>query len=132
MRKRSFGKYLWAALHQYCMSDIILTKHAQQRLYERQFTVDLVEQTLRKPDSSRRARQRGAREFVKQFGPSQVTVVAHQNERNQWIVVSCWIDPPVYGTKDWYKRERYGRYKKAPWWQKILMLVGKQLGSYDF
>lgn len=114
------------------MPEVILTHHAQQRLQERQFTADLVEQTLRSPDTSRRARQRGAREFTKQFGPSRVTVVAHRNEQGQWIVVSCWIDPPVYGTKDWYKRERYARYKKAPWWQKIFMLVGKQVGIYDF
>lgn len=114
------------------MSSVIFTTHARERLGERQLSENWVEQTILQPSGQRKGKNPGTSEFVKRFGPSQVTAVAHKNQQGDWVVVSAWVDPPVAGTKDWGRKQRYLRYRQAPWWQKILMLVGKQIGVWDF
>lgn len=113
-------------------SRIILTNHARQRLAERQLSPNWVEQTVQQSDQRRHGRQAGTTEFVRRFGTSQVTVVANQNDRQEWIVVSAWIDPPVAGTKDSRKKQRYQIYRQSPWWKKFLLLAAKQLGIWEF
>lgn len=113
-------------------SRIVLTHHAIERLRERQLSENWVEQTVLSPLAQHRGKNRGTREFIRRFGPSQVTVVAYQNKRQEWVVVSAWVDPPVPGTKDYFRRQRYLRYQAAPWWQKFAMLALKQLGIWNF
>jgi hypothetical protein len=54
----------------------------------------------------------GTTEYQKRFGKYYVTVIAKQNEKGQWIVLSCWMDPPMYGTADYEKKQQYNRYMK--------------------
>lgn len=114
------------------MSQVILTNHAKERLQQRQLSVNWLEETVLHPESSRRGKQPGTSEFSKKFGPNYVSVVAHKNQNGEWIVISAWVDPPVSGTPDWYRRQRYLIYKDAPWWKKIVLLILKQLGIWQF
>lgn len=112
-------------------SSIVFTTHARQRLRERQLSERWVEETIASPHQKRRGKK-GGTEFTKVFGPSKVTVIAHLNHDNEWVVASAWVDPPVVGTKDWYRKERYKIYRRSPWWKKILLLVLKQIGIWNF
>lgn len=107
---------------------LIFTNHALQRLDERRFPIAMAADTFNQPDASGPAKQPGAVEFRRQFGTSTVTVIAKQNERREWIVLSCWIDPPLPGTKDYKQRQRYHAYRKAGFWRKIWLTILSQLG----
>ncbi len=102
---------------------IILTNHAKSRLSERYLSEDKVWSTVQKPDSVTKGKQTGTLEYVRRFGPATVTAIVKESDSRDQIVLSCWIDPPVYGTKDYQKKERYKAYRKAPWWRKILMEI---------
>lgn len=107
---------------------LIFTNHALQRLDERQFPKHMVLETFNRPDSSHSAKQPGAHEYRKRFGTSVVTVIAKQNERKEWIILSCWIDPPLPGTKDYHEKQRYHAYRKSGFWGKVWLTVRNQLG----
>ncbi len=107
---------------------LIFTNHALQRLDERQFPADMVVEAFNKPDSSGPAKQPGASEYRKRFNNSVVTVITKQNDRSEWIVLSCWIDPPIVGTKDYKQRQRYHAYRKAGFWRKVWLTILSQLG----
>ena len=105
------------------MSQIIFTDHALKRLEERYFKKTMVEFTISSPDKVSPGKQNGTMEYVKKFGPKRVTAIVGSARTGEPLVLSCWIDPPVYGTKDYQKKERYKAYRKAPWWRKILMEI---------
>jgi hypothetical protein len=113
-------------------SPVVLTTHARTRLAERQLSEDWVRQTVQMPDSKRRGKNNGTTEFVRTFGPSTVTVISSMNKNSEWVVVSAWVDPPVSGTKDWRRKQRYLAYKNAGFLKKFWMLALKQLGLLSF
>lgn len=106
---------------------IIWTNHALERLTQRQFPQDMALQTFRLPDKQFPGKQQGSFEYQKHFGPSLVTVIATQNERHEWVILSCWIDPPLPGTMDSKKKDEYKKYQKASTWGKFWMTFKKQL-----
>jgi hypothetical protein len=103
------------------MSVIIFTKHALQRLDERWFPKAQVEDTIQKPDSVTAGKANGTLEYRKQFEKSKITVIVGKGTKGEDVILSCWIDPPVYGTKDYKKKERYKKYQKASFWGKVGM-----------
>lgn len=107
---------------------LIFTNHALQRLDERRFPVDMVVEAFNHPDASGSAKQPGAFEYRKKFDTSTVTVIAKQNERGEWIVLSCWIDPPLPGTKDYKERQRYRSFQRAGFWGKLWLTFLRQIG----
>jgi hypothetical protein len=107
---------------------LIFTNHALQRLDERRFPAGMVIETFNQPDSRGPAKQPGAMQVRKRFGESTVTVITKQNDRGEWIVLSCWIDPPLPGTKDYKERQRYHAYKKSGFWGKVWLTIRSQLG----
>lgn len=107
---------------------IIWTHHALSRLNERGLSQDMAFQTFRNADTSFPGKKTSTIEYRKQFGKSTVTVIATQNEKYEWIILSCWIDPPLYGTHDHKKREAYNRFKKASFWGKLWLTFKSQLG----
>jgi hypothetical protein len=109
-------------------ANLIFTNHALQRLKERKFMQDMAWKTITKPDSMIAGKRAGSKEFRKRFDESVVTVVATQNEKNQWVVISCWIDPPLPGTADYKKKQHYIAYQKAGFWGKLWLTVKSQLG----
>jgi len=77
---------------------LIFTNHALQRLRERGISQGDVWATWRHPDQSRYAKAKGAWVYYKTFGGTKIEVVAKQNERKEWIVLSVW-SRLVYGDK---------------------------------
>ena len=110
------------------MNDLIFTNHALERIIDRKMTKDIVLQTFSSPDSRIKGKKPDTTEFVKRFGSSVVTLIAKQNERNEWIALSAWIDPPYPGTKDYKEKERYRSYQKAGFWRKFWLTLLSQLG----
>lgn len=107
---------------------IIWTNHAIDRMKERGLTQKIALQAFHDADKKITGKQSGTFEFQRKFGSSYVTIIAMQNEKKEWIVLSCWIDPPLYGTRDWKKKEYYKAYKKAGVWGKIWILFKQQIG----
>lgn len=106
----------------------IWTNHALSRLDERGLTQEMASRTFNKPDSSSQGREIGTLQYQKRFDKSIVTVVAKQNEKNEWIILSCWIDPPLPGSVDEKNRVAYKNYQKASSWRKIWITLKRQLG----
>jgi hypothetical protein len=110
----------------------IWTNHARERLGQRGLTQELAAQALKHPDRVIRGNSNGSVEYQKRFGKSLVTAVAKQNEHNEWIVLSCWVNPPLPGTEDERKHNMYKRYQRASFWGKIGMEILKQLGLVKY
>ncbi|HVZ58303.1 MAG TPA: hypothetical protein VG935_00915, partial [Patescibacteria group bacterium] len=105
----------------------IWTNHALERLGQRGLSQDLAWQAFSHPDRELPGKNSGTMEYQRRFGPSLVTIIAKQNERREWIILSNWIDPPLPGTMDYYKKEEYKRYQKSGFWGKIFLSFKKQL-----
>src|SRR3989344_400955 len=75
----------------------IWTNHALERLDQRGLTQNLAGQAFKNSDFSNPGKQAGTIEFKKKFNNSTVTIIAKKNERQEWIILSCWIDPPLAG-----------------------------------
>ncbi|HUD44536.1 MAG TPA: hypothetical protein VMR41_03280 [Patescibacteria group bacterium] len=106
----------------------IWTNHALERLSQRGFTQEMAGQTFANADDSIAGKQAGSIEYHKRFGKSLVTVIAKKNEKNEWLILSCWIDPPLPGTKDEKKLIAYRRFQKAGFWGKLWLEFLHQLG----
>lgn len=105
----------------------IWTNHALERLGQRGLSQEMSFQAFQNPDKTIPGKNPGTTEYTKKFGISTVTIIAKKNERNQWIILSCWMDPPLYGTSDYKKHEEYKKYRKAGIWGKIWYSIKKQI-----
>ena len=110
----------------------IWTNHVLERMKQRGITQDLVLEAFQRPDNYFPGRQPGTTEYKKKMNSSIVTVIAKQNERSEWLLLSAWIDPPIPGTEDAKRREQWRKYKKASVWGKIWLEVLRQLGIKKF
>lgn len=111
--------------------DTIWTNHALQRLEDRRLTQQLVYKAFQNPDKEYKSSD-GSRELQKRFGIHLVTVIAKQNEKKQWVIISCWMDPPAKGTEDAIRKSRYYRYKNANPLIKLWMNFAKKFLNQDF
>lgn len=75
--KQNFGGVIW-------------TNHALSRLRERGIKQGDAWATFRRPDESRYAKARGAWVYYKTWGDQRIEVVAKQNEKKEWIILSVW------------------------------------------
>lgn len=107
---------------------IIWTNHALSRLRERKLPQHIAFSAFQNPDQRRNGRKNGTHEFIKQHGKHTITLIASRNERKEWVVLSCWIDPPFPGTSDHRKREAWRKYKKSGFWGKLWYVIKRQLG----
>lgn len=107
---------------------VIWTNHAQERLINRRVPQSMAIQAFQSPDTTFAGKNPGTTQFEKKFGNSTVTLIAKQNERREWIILSGWIDPPLPGTEDARKKEAWKKYKKAGFWGKVWYVVKQQLG----
>ncbi|HUW21370.1 MAG TPA: DUF4258 domain-containing protein [Candidatus Bathyarchaeia archaeon] len=69
---------------------VIFTKHAIERLYQRGIAQSDAWYTLRRPDTSIRGKTPGSFKFYKTYGLQRIEIIAKQNERREWVVLSCW------------------------------------------
>lgn len=77
---RNFGGVIW-------------TNHALQRLKERGIKQGDAWATFQRPDQSRFGKAEGAWIYYKTYGSERIEVVAKQNERKQWIILTVWSRP---------------------------------------
>ncbi|OGK67009.1 hypothetical protein A2313_01620 [Candidatus Roizmanbacteria bacterium RIFOXYB2_FULL_41_10] len=109
-------------------SGLIWTNHALQRLQERQFSQSQAALAYSTPDQIRAGKKANTQEYMKHFGEKTITLIVSNNDRGEKIVVSAWIDPPLWGTKDYQKKQRYHEYYRAGPLKKIWLIIREQLG----
>ena len=68
----------------------IFTNHALQRLRERGITQSDVWYTFQHPDGQLKGNSPGSTKYYKDYGQQRIEVIAKQNEKKEWIVLSCW------------------------------------------
>lgn len=107
---------------------VIWTHHALERLTQRGLSQSLAWETFRYPDSSYAGKKSGTTEYIKQVGKSKITIVATQNEKKEWIILSCWVDPPLPGSIDLTTKQDYQKYQRASFWGKLFMTFKRQTG----
>jgi hypothetical protein len=93
---------------------IVWTNHALQRLHERNVAQSDAYYTFQHPDQSRRGSSPGTWVYYKTYGNQRIEVVAKQNDKKQWIIMSVW-SKPVHG-KD-------ARPRKVGFWQTFLRQI---------
>jgi len=75
---------------------VIWTNHALARLKERNINQGDAWATWRNPDQSSFAKTKGSWVYHKTFSNQRIEVVAKQNERKEWLILSVW-SKPVFG-----------------------------------
>ncbi|MCJ7792496.1 MAG: hypothetical protein MUP45_00750 [Candidatus Marinimicrobia bacterium] len=67
----------------------IFTNHAHNRLYNRGITQSDAWYTFQHPDGSLPGKIPGSSKFYKDYGEQRIEVVAKQNEKGEWLILSC-------------------------------------------
>jgi hypothetical protein len=106
----------------------ILTNHAKDRINQRKIPESYISATFNNPDTTNHGKQSGTMEYTKRFDKYKVTLIAKQNERYEWIILSTWMDPPMTGTEDEKKRQEYKAYQKSSGWGKVWIMIKKSFG----
>ncbi len=107
---------------------LIFTNHALKKMGERGIRREDVWETFRQPGSEQKGKQRDVFEFRRKFENFELALVAKQNEKNEWIVLSVWRNPPLPGTSDAKNAKDWIKYRKSGFWGKILIIAKQQLG----
>lgn len=81
----------------------IWTNHALERLKQRGILQSDAWVVWRNPDSKRYAESKGAWVYYKTWGSTRYEIVAKENNRGQWIILSVWIKE-LTGKQDSEKR----------------------------
>lgn len=121
------------------ITDVVFTNHSIERMKQRGISGDFAWQTIKTPDSKNPGKEKYTTEFVKKFDQHFVTAVAKKNDIGEWVVLSVWVDPPLPGTGDFAKKEKYKRdhqhmrnmdrkMEKASFWGKLWLAFRKQVG----
>ncbi len=109
----------------------IWTTHALQRLADRRLTQAMAWKAFAYPHHHE-LRSDGTTEFRRRFGIYEVTVIAKQDAKGNWLVISCWLYPPLPGTADASKRLRYFRYKNGSLLTKLWLRFKKIAFGQNF
>lgn len=107
--------------------DLIFTNHVLKRMKDRGITSEQIWKTYKSPDKQSSAND-SATERVKKFGNYSVSIIFKHNEKNEVVIISCWMDPPFPDTRDAREKKRWEKYKKSGFWGKLWFTLLKQLG----
>lgn len=94
---------------------VVWTNHALQRLKERGIKQGDAWATFQRPDQSRYATTKGAWIYYKTYGSEKVEVVAKQNDRKEWIILTVWSRPL-------YEKSTH-RHKSENWIMKLVKSI---------
>jgi len=72
---------------------IIWTNHALERLKDRGIKQGDAWATWNRPHQSKKGTVSGSWVYYRDWGETQIEVVAKQNERHEWIIISVWSRP---------------------------------------
>lgn len=106
---------------------LIWTHHALDRLMQRGLSQDAAWQVFKRPDATVKAKK-GGTEYRRKDGDLFVTLVAKQNQKREWVIISAWVDPPLPGSPDAKKQEAYRKYQKASGLVKLWLTLKRQIG----
>ena len=110
----------------------IWTNHVLERLRERGLAQDKAGEVFLHPERRFLGKQADTVEYQKHFGNSLVTLIVKENEKKEFIIISAWIDPPLAGTKDAKRKEKWvtykEKYRKSSFWGKVYLTFKKQIG----
>lgn len=71
---------------------IIWTNHALNRLSERRINQADAWYTFQHPQNSESAKTMGAWAYYRTFDQTRIEVVAKQNDRKEWVIISVWSE----------------------------------------
>jgi hypothetical protein len=94
--------------------ELVFTNHSLQRLKERKISMSQAWAVWRRPNKRTYAATKGGWVYQRNWGELQIEVVAKQNEKKEWVVLSVWSN-------------RISRMRSRPlwirglhwWWKKI-------------
>ncbi len=78
---------------------VIWTNHALERLGERGVKQTDAWATWKNPDNSRYAASQGGWVYTRHFGDETIEVVAKQNEKKEWVILSVWSKNAIWAEK---------------------------------
>lgn len=107
---------------------VIWTNHAKERLTQRGLSQSQAVEAFYHPDTSEQGRQSGSVVYKKRINAALITLIAKQNEKKEWIILSAWIDPPLPGSPDAKEQASYKEYIKAKGLRKFWLGIKRQLG----
>lgn len=107
---------------------VIWTNHAIERLTQRGLSQKLAWEAFKYPDKTLPGKKEETIEYQKKLNSSLITIIAKQDEKKNWLILSAWIDPPLVGSIDWKKSQDYKKYQKASFWGKFFITLKRQLG----
>ena len=70
--------------------ELIFTNHALARLEDRQIPPVDAWYVWRRPDTTEKGKTPGSWKYTKSKGDQIIKVVAKQNEKKEWVVISVW------------------------------------------
>ncbi len=107
---------------------VIWTNHALERLAQRNLAQNLAYTAFISPDNKIPGKKAHTTEYQKKVQHYKITVIATKNEKNEHVILSCWVDPPMPGSIDIEKKRVYREYQKGSFWKKVWITIKVQLG----
>lgn len=108
--------------------NLIFTLHAQEQLAARGVKMEDAYEAFEHPTKFSKGKYSGTTEFEREFDNFKITIVAHQNQKNEWVARSVWRNPPLPGTSDAKQKISWKKYNKSGFWGKIWHQIKQQLG----
>lgn len=106
---------------------LILTNHALKRVYERGITKKDIWETYSFPDAQEE-KKNNTTERRKKLQSREISIIFKRNLKNEVIILSCWMEPPLPGSKDAKEKIWWQKYKKAGFFEKLWLTFLKQIG----
>lgn len=97
---------------------IIWTNHALDRLRERRIKQGDAWATWNRPQQSRKGTVAGSWVYYRNWGGTQIEVVAKQNEKKEWLVLSVWSRPASQNNLGTLKP-----FPKTTFWRKLYNFI---------
>jgi len=101
---------------------VIWTNHAISRMRQRGIKQGDAWATWNRPEQSRKGSgaSQGAWVYYRTWGNQKIEVVAKQNEKREWIIISVWSDP-VFLNSSGYRGTSGGQ--KTSFWKNLMKLL---------
>ena len=103
---------------------VIWTDHALERLGQRGISQGDAWATLNSPEEARYATSKNAWIYYRTYGKERIEVVASQNDKKEWVVISVW-SKEIYDNNKRHKKPKYKGEKKG----KLARFFGRLVGN---
>jgi len=89
---------------------LIWTNHIIERLQGRRIPQDWVWKTYQFADTTVNGKEPQTKELQKRIEERTVTLIIKKNDRNEWLLLSAWVEPPfpnsIDARKTWSRSDR--------------------------